>query len=147
MSDENGHADLILRGGSVYTADAVGRHAEAVAVRGGRIAAVGFADDVDGLRGPATRVVNVRGGLVLPGFQDAHCHPTTGGLAMTQAYLHDVTTADEYVAVIRRWADEHPDAPWIVADGWFMDAFEGGNPPKELLDAAVPDRPVYADSR
>jgi predicted amidohydrolase YtcJ len=145
--DENGHADLILRGGSVYTADAVGRHADAVAVRGGRIVAVGFDGDVDGLRGPATRVVNVRGGLVLPGFQDAHCHPPTGGLSMVQASLHESLTADEYVADIRRWADEHPDAPWIVGDGWFMDAFEGGNPPKELLDAAVPDRPVYAESR
>jgi hypothetical protein len=143
----DGAADLILRGGHVYTADAVGRHADAVAVRGGRIAAVGFDGDVGELRGPATRVVDVRGGLVLPGFQDAHCHPPTGGLSMSQAYLHDGLTADDYVGVIRRWAADHPDAPWIVGDGWFMDAFEGGNPPKELLDAAVPDRPVYAESR
>jgi predicted amidohydrolase YtcJ len=143
----DGDADLILRGGHVYTADAVGRHADAVAVRGGRIAAVGFDGDVGELRGPGTRVVDVRGGLVLPGFQDAHCHPPTGGLSISQAYLHDGLTADDYVGVIRRWADDHPDAPWIVGDGWFMDAFTGGNPPKELLDAAVPDRPVYAESR
>jgi predicted amidohydrolase YtcJ len=143
----DGAADLILRGGHVYTADAVGRHADAVAIRGGRIAAVGFDGDVGELRGPATRVVDVHGGLVLPGFQDAHCHPPTGGLSMSQAYLHDGLTADDYVGVIRRWADDHPDAPWIVGDGWFMDAFKGGNPPKELLDAAVPDRPVYAESR
>ena len=143
----DGAADLILRGGHVYTADAVGRHADAVAVRGGRIMAVGFDGDVGELRGPATRVVDVRGGRVLPGFQDAHCHPPTGGLSMSQAYLHDGLTADDYVGVIRRWADDHPEAPWIVGDGWFMDAFTGGNPPKELLDAAVPDRPVYAESR
>ena len=78
----DGHADLILRGGHVYTADAVGRHADAVAIRGGRIVAVGFDGDVGELRGPGTRVVDVRGGLVLPGFQDAHCHPPTGGLSM-----------------------------------------------------------------
>jgi hypothetical protein len=146
-SNGNGHADLILRGGHVYTADAVGRWADAVAIRGGRIAAVGFDADVRNLQGPSTRVVDVRGGLVLPGFQDAHCHPTTGGLAMTQAYLHDDPDAAAFVETIRRWADDNPDAPWIVGDGWFMDAFKGGNPPKELLDAVVPDRPVYADSR
>jgi predicted amidohydrolase YtcJ len=146
-TDGDGHADLILRGGSVYTADAVGRHADAVAVRNGRILAVGFDGDVGELRGRGTRVVDVRGGLVLPGFQDAHCHPPTGGLSMVQADLHGALTADDYVAIIRRWADDNPDAAWIVGDGWFMDAFEGGNPPKELLDAAVPDRPVYAESR
>ena len=146
-TNRTGPADLILRGGSVYTADAAGRWVDAVAVRDGRVAAVGFGRDVDELRGPATRVVDVRGGLVLPGFQDAHCHPPTGGLSMTQADLHDVFHAAEYVRVIREWADAHPDAPWIVGDGWSMDAFEGGNPPKDLLDAAVPDRPVYAESR
>ena len=147
MTNGDGHADLILRGGQVYTADAVGRWADAVAVRGGRIAAVGFDDDVRDLRGPSTRVVDVRGGLVLPGFQDAHCHPPTAGMSMVQADLHDGVDAADFVRRIRPWADDNPDAPWIVGDGWFMDAFEGGNPPKDLLDAAVPDRPVYAESR
>jgi predicted amidohydrolase YtcJ len=146
-TDGNGHADLILRGGTVYTADAVGRWADAVAVRGGRIAAVGFADDVRDLEGPSTRVVDVRGGLVLPGFQDAHCHPPTAGMSMVQADLREGVDAADFVRRIRRWADDNPDAPWIVGDGWFMDAFEGGNPSKDLLDASVPDRPVYAESR
>jgi predicted amidohydrolase YtcJ len=143
----NGHADLILRGGHVYTADAVGRWADAIAVRGGRIAAVGFDDDVRDLQGPSTRVVDVRGGLVLPGFQDAHCHPPWAGVSMVQADLHDGVDAAEFVRLIRQWADDNPGAPWIIGDGWFMDAFEGGNPSKDLLDAAVPDRPVYAESR
>ena len=143
----NGAADLILRGGRVYTADAVGRWAGAVAVRDGRIVAVGFDADVRDLAGPSTRVVDVRGGLVLPGFQDAHIHPAYAGQGMGQASLHDVFSADEYVHLIREWAKAHPDAPWVVGDGWFMDAFEGGNPPKELLDDAVPDRPAYSASR
>jgi predicted amidohydrolase YtcJ len=143
----NGHADVILRGGPVYTADAVGRWADAVAIRGGRIAAVGFAEDVRDLQGPSTRVVDVRGGLVLPGFQDAHCHPAMGGLAMAQAYLHDASDASEYVGIVRRWAESHPEAPWVIGEGWAMDAFPGGNPPKELLDAVVPGRPVYVESR
>jgi predicted amidohydrolase YtcJ len=92
-------------------------------------------------------VVDVRGGLVLPGFQDAHVHPPTGGLSMTQADLHDAMDARAYVGIIERYAADHPDIDWIVGDGWFMNAFEGGNPPKSLLDAAVPDRPVFAESR
>src|SRR5262249_12359574 len=143
----NGHADLILQGGTVYTADAVGRWADAVAVRGGRIAAVGVADDVRDLRGPSARVGDVRGGPVLPGVQGAHRPPVWAGVAMQQAYLHDAQNAAEFVRITRRWADENPDAPWIVGEGWFMDAFEGGNPSKGLLDAAVPDRPVYSESR
>jgi predicted amidohydrolase YtcJ len=143
----NGHADLLLRGGRVYTADAAGRWADTVAVRHGRIVAVGFEEDVRDLVGPGTRVVDVRGGLVLPGFQDAHIHPPTGGLAMTQADLHDALDARAYVGIIERYAADHPGAEWIVGDGWFMNVFESGNPPKTLLDAAVPDRPVYAQSR
>ena len=147
VNGSNGPADLVLRGGRVYTADAVGRWAEAIAVRGGRIVAVGFDADVRDLTGPGTRVVDVRGGLILPGFQDAHVHPVYAGQGMAQASLHDVFTADEYLRIIGDWAAANPDAPWVVGDGWFMDAFEGGNPPKGPLDAVVPDRPAYFASR
>jgi predicted amidohydrolase YtcJ len=152
-ASSNGQADTLLVNGWVYSADAVGRWAGTVAIRGGRILAVGAERELRQLAGPKTRVVDVRGGTVLPGFQDAHIHPPSGGVGMGRCALDgvdplDPTRArDEYAAIIERYAREHPDLPWIVGDGWGMDAFPGGNPPKAMLDALVPDRPVYIESR
>ena len=141
----SGPADVVLVGARVLTPD--GRPADALAVRGGRIAFVGAEAGARALAGTATRLVRLQGGLLVPGFQDAHCHPPTGGLAMAQADLHDAGDEGAYLAIIARWAAEHPDATWVVGDGWFMGAFPGGNPSRAALDAVVPDRPVYAESR
>jgi predicted amidohydrolase YtcJ len=140
-------ADLLLTGGSVHTLDDTGTLAEAVAVRDGRIAAVGRASDLAELAGPGTRVVELEGQSVLPGFQDAHLHPLDGGLLAVVCNLHETQSADECLDVIARYAAEHPEREWLTGDGWSMDFFEGGNPDKERLDAVVPDRPVYLENR
>jgi predicted amidohydrolase YtcJ len=85
--------------------------------------------------------------MLVPGFQDAHVHPVSGGLDMLQCNLHDLSTADEYLAAIRAYADTHPEVPWILGGGWSMDAFEGGTPTATALDRIVPDRPVYLPNR
>ena len=85
--------------------------------------------------------------MLVPGFQDAHVHPVSGGLDMLQCNLHDLSTADEYLAAIRAYADTHPEVPWILGGGWSMDAFEGGTPTAAALDRIVPDRPVYLPNR
>ncbi|HEX8861880.1 MAG TPA: amidohydrolase [Actinomycetes bacterium] len=130
----------------MYTADAVRRWGSAVAVRGGRIAAVGAEADVLALRGPGTRVLQLDGGMVVPGFQDAHAHPLTSGLELLRCSLTDTDPGD-YAAAITGWAADHPDAPWVLGGGWRMDAFPGGVPPAGLLDRLVPDRPVWLESR
>ncbi len=79
---DNAPADLIVVNGKVYTADAVGAFAQAVAVRGNTIAAVGTAAEIERLRGPNTEVVDAGGGAVVPGFNDVHTHMLSGGLAM-----------------------------------------------------------------
>jgi predicted amidohydrolase YtcJ len=140
-------ADLLLTGGSVHTLDDEGTVAEAVAVAGGRIAAVGRASDLAHLTGPQTRAIELEGRTVLPGFQDAHLHPLEGGLLALVCNLHETQSADECLEVIARYAGEHPDREWITGDGWSMDFFEGGNPDKERLDAIVPDRPVFLVNR
>ncbi len=141
------HADLVLTGGAVYTVDAARRWAEAVAVREGRIGAVGAAREVAELIGPRTRVLELEGRMVLPGFQDAHLHPSTGGLAQLRCKLHDASDRRSYLELVRRYAEERPELEWIVGGGWSMDAFPGGNPRREDLDALVPDRPVFLTSR
>lgn len=140
-------ADLILSGGAVYTVDDARPWAEAVAVWDGRIAAVGSVDDVRELTGPQTEVVELDGRMLLPGFQDAHVHPASGGLERTRCDLTEAYSRDEYARIIRTYADEHPDVPWILGGGWSMDVFPRGTPAKEELDALVPDRPAYLPNR
>ena len=140
-------ADLIFVNGDVYTVDGVRSWAQAVAVKDGRITAVGTHDDIIDLRGAATEVVDLRGGLLLPGFQDAHIHPVGGGLDMLACDLHDLHSLDDYLEAIRSYAAANPDREWIMGGGWSMDVFPGGTPTKELLDAIVPDRPVYLPNR
>ncbi|MEU0005190.1 amidohydrolase [Streptomyces sp. NPDC006314] len=138
------HADLLFTGGPVLTPE--GRTATAVAVTGDRITAVGHAE-VRELAGPRTEVVDLAGRLLLPGFQDAHVHPVPAGLELSQCDLTGTTTAEETVAAVRAYADAHPEREWILGGGWSMEAFAGGTPAKELLDAVVPDRPVYLPNR
>ncbi|MEU8849175.1 amidohydrolase [Streptomyces sp. NPDC048564] len=138
------HADLLFTGGPVFTPE--GRTATAVAVTGDRITAVGR-EEVHDLAGPRTEVVDLAGRLLLPGFQDAHVHPVPAGLELTQCDLTGAKTADETLAAVRAYADAHPEREWITGGGWSMEAFEGGTPTKELLDAVAPDRPVYLPNR
>ncbi|MFI6932173.1 amidohydrolase [Streptomyces sp. NPDC050287] len=138
------YADLLFTGGPVLTPE--GRTATAVAVTGDRVSAVGR-DEVHDLAGPRTEVVDLAGRLLLPGFQDAHVHPVPAGLELTQCDLTGARTADETVAAVRAYAEAHPEREWITGGGWSMEAFEGGTPTKELLDAVVPDRPVYLPNR
>ncbi|WP_328420180.1 amidohydrolase [Streptomyces sp. NBC_00443] len=138
------HADLLFTGGPVLTPE--GRTATAVAVTGDRITAVGR-EEVHDLAGPRTEVVDLAGRLLLPGFQDAHVHPVPAGLELAQCDLTGARTADETLAAVRAYADAHPEREWITGGGWSMEAFEGGTPTKELLDAVAPGRPVYLPNR
>ncbi|NUU24664.1 MAG: amidohydrolase family protein, partial [Streptomycetaceae bacterium] len=140
------HADLVLFNGPVFTADAARRWARAVAVRAGRIVAVGH-DEVRELIGPRTEIVDLRGRLLLPGFQDAHVHPVFAGLTMSRCDLAECETQDETVAAVAAYAAAHPDAEWILGGGWSFDAFPGGLATRQMLDAVVPDRPVYLPVR
>lgn len=139
------HADLLFTGGPVLTPE--GATATAVAVTGERITAVGPAGELRELAGPRTEVVDLAGRLLLPGFQDAHVHPVPAGLELAQCDLTGLRTAEETVAAVRVYAGAHPERAWILGGGWSMEAFEGGTPTKELLDAVVPDRPVYLPNR
>jgi predicted amidohydrolase YtcJ len=108
-------ADLLLTGGAVHTVSS--GTAVAVAVRDGRITAVGSASDLASMAGTATRVVELEGRTVLPGFQDAHLHPPHGGLLAIECNLHESETAEECLDTIARYAAEHPEREWIAGSG------------------------------
>ena len=119
-----------------------------VVVEGGRVLSVvpDHAGAVAGL-GSDVEVVDLGGGLLLPGFTDAHVHPIQGGLERLRCDLSGHSTREEYVAATRSYADSHPDAEWILGGGWAMPAFPGGTPTAADLDAVVPDRPVFLPNR
>jgi predicted amidohydrolase YtcJ len=136
-------ADLVLAGGAVFAAGGP----EAVAVRGGRVAALGSGREARDWTGPGTRVLDLEGRTVLPGFQDAHLHPPHGGLAASQCYLFDAHSREECLDAVARYAAEHPELEWIVGGGWSIDSFAGGTPSRADLDAVVRDRPVFLVNR
>jgi len=140
-------ADLAFVNGAVYTVDAARSRAQAVAVRDGAIVAVGTDAAIREQVGARTEVVDLRGRMLLPGFQDAHVHPPSGGLEMLQCDLNDVYTRPEYEEVIASYARRRSDVRWILGGGWYMSAFPRGAPDKGPLDTIVPDRPVALFSR
>jgi len=131
--------DLILHRGRVFAPGS--RPASAVAVTDGRISAVGD-DDLRDLAGPSTRIVDLAGRLVVPGFQDAHAHPVFGALELTTCTLIGLETVDEYLAAVADYARRHPDDATLDGSGWIQSAFPDGRPTAALLDPIVPDRPL-----
>jgi predicted amidohydrolase YtcJ len=142
-----GEADLVFVGGGVYTMDAARPWARTVAVRGGRIVHVGTEREARELAGPGTDVIDLRGRLLLPGFQDAHAHPLLGGTERLQCDLSGGQTLAEYRELVGAYARQHPEREWITGGGWWMAAFPGGTPTRQELDALEPDRPVLLINR
>jgi predicted amidohydrolase YtcJ len=152
------HADLIFTGGPVYTVPEEGRAmtraqsdsgwpATAAAVRDGRIVAVGTAAELGGLAGDRTRVVELRGRPLLPGFQDAHVHPVFAGLTMLRCDLAEAADQADALARILAYAEANPDREWIDGSGWRMEWFAGGTPSRALLDGVTGGRPAYLTNR
>jgi predicted amidohydrolase YtcJ len=144
--DDAGPVDLIVVNAKVYTADAEGTMAEAVAVQGNKILKVGTTREVQRLRRAQTVVVDAKGGAVLPGFNDAHTHLLSGGLALGEIDLADARTLPDVEMSIRAWTARNPDRPWVTGRGWYYDSFAGGLPTRQVLDALVPDRPAFLTS-
>ena len=122
----NGPADIVVTAGRVFSAGFDVPTADSVAVKGGRIAAVGTRSDLRDLVGPGTQVVDVPDGMILPGFQDAHVHPPSSGpeLCSATSTTRGRRRVPAAVATTRR---PHPDAAWILGGGWSIAAFPGGN--------------------
>ncbi|MCW2770942.1 MAG: amidohydrolase [Aeromicrobium sp.] len=115
-------------------------------VTDGRIGVLGEGDHRSYV-GPSTEIRDLGGAWVLPGFQDAHVHPVQAGTEMNACDLSPGHDADSYVGLVARYAAAHLDVHWILGGGWSMEAFPGGTPTADRLDAVVADRPVYLPNR
>jgi predicted amidohydrolase YtcJ len=138
----------LFRNGSVFDGRTY-RPGWAVLVSDDRIEAVGAQDRLReyGASAGATTEVDLAGGLVLPGFQDAHVHPVQGGLERMRCDLSALSTREEYLAAIKDYAEANPDRLWICGGGWSMGVFGPTGPAAAELDAVVPDRPVFLPNR
>ena len=143
-------ADLILTGGPVYAMDKRVPFATAVAVRDGRILAVGLEEEILPLRGPETRVIELAGRCVVPGFTDSHIHLLEWSLQRQQVPLWGVPTLAEALKRIREKHASLPPGEWLRGGGWDASLWpdlEGEWPTAAHLDAIAPDRPVALDSK
>ena len=136
--------EMVFHNGTVFDGRAFLPAGTCVRVGGGRITGVG--------PGPGGRLgkaepIDLAGGTLLPGFVDAHAHPVFAGDQMRRCDLRAASTAAGYIELVAAYAAEHPDEEWISGGGWSMDAFPGGIPTRQALDAVVPDRPVFLPNR
>ncbi|MDP5182012.1 amidohydrolase [Blastococcus sp. BMG 814] len=145
MSTSDADRTTLYRGAAVITGAEVPA-AEALVVRGDRLLHVGTEEDARAAAGTAAEVVDLDGGLVVPGFVDAHTHVLMTGDALTRAHLRDAHDLGEVQRRVREWADTHPEAPRVLGQGWLFSSVPGGRPTREMLDAVCPDRPVYLDA-
>jgi hypothetical protein len=136
-------ADLIIRNAKIWTVDPAHAEAEAVAILGDRIVAVGSNGEVEAWRGPATRSLDAGGRRLLPGFNDAHVHFTDGGAQLDNVQLNDATSAQEFARRIAERAAKMASGAWILGGDWDETKWTPARlPTKELIDAATAQIPV-----
>ena len=139
-------ADLIIVNGNMHTMDRNHPTAEAIAIDGNRIIAVGSNDEIKKLAGANTKVIDAKGQLVLPGFNDAHVHFMSGGSQLSSVDLRDANTPQEFAERIRDFAGKLPKGRWITGGDWDHERWPDAKlPTKELIDRYTPDTPVFVN--
>ncbi len=137
-------AETVIVNARVYTVNAGQPWAEAVAISGGKVLAVGSTREIGAYRGSFTKVIDAKGKLVLPGFTDCHIHFMDGSLGLTQVDLNGTKSVAEIQKRVKEYAAAHPREEWIQGMGWLYSTFGAAAlPDKKFLDEIVPDRPVY----
>jgi predicted amidohydrolase YtcJ len=140
-------ADVIVVHARIYTVNSKQPWAEALAITGDKITAVGSEKEIEALRGSKTQILDAHGRTILPGFTDSHIHFLEGSLTLVEPELTGVKRVPEIERILKEFADSHPGKGWIVGEGWAYDLFPPPNlPDKGILDKLFPDRPVYLES-
>jgi len=136
--------DLVLLNGNVHTMDSNRPIAQAVAVLGNRIVAVGTTRQIRALAGARTHAVDLGGKLLLPGFNDAHVHFLSGGFQLSGLDLRPAKNREEFSERIRRFAANLPSGRWTTGGDWDHERWPGAPlPTREWIDAATTNTPVF----
>ena len=138
-------ADVVYLNGRIYTVNEFQPWAEAVAIKDGKFSVVGSENDVRGVIGSGTVVVDLEGQFVMPGIVDMHAHPFSGIEMGTGAInLTDPGNPEAILQAVRDYAAKHPDKKFYMGGNWNIGGiFENDSPDKKLLDEIVPDIPVF----
>ncbi|XP_057496079.1 protein LONG AFTER FAR-RED 3 isoform X2 [Actinidia eriantha] len=136
-------ADLVVSNGIIYTSDASLPFADSMAVRGGRVLRVGNYSSVQDLAGHGTKVINLEGKVVVPGFIDSHVHLIFGGLQMVRVELRGVNKKDEFVRKVKDAATNLKHGSWLLGGGWNNDLWGGELPIASWIDDVTPHNPVW----
>lgn len=136
--------DLIIVDAIVHTMDSNQPTAEAVAIYGNRIVAVGWSKEIRKMAGPRTRVIDAGKRLVLPGFNDSHVHFLSGGFQLSSVDLRNASTPQEFAERISRFAEKLTAGRWVTGGDWDHERWpEATLPTKELIDSSTPQTPVF----
>ncbi len=136
-------AEVIYTNGRIYTVDEHDGWASSMAVRDGRLLAVGEESDMDPYRGASTQVVDLEGRMVMPGIHDAHSHPIEAAVQLRLECKFREKTLDAALAKIEACAKQAKPGAWIRGGGWDKGFFDGQPLPREILDRIAPDNPVF----
>lgn len=146
QSNAQSQATLILVHGKVWTENPKQPEVEAVAVRGNRIVALGDCATILKFAGPNTKVIELRGRRVVPGFNDAHVHFYMGGDGLTSVQLHDASSPQELRKIMADFARTAPKGEWILNGNWDHERWTpAALPDHELIDDVTPDNPVFVN--
>ena len=137
------YADLVFRNGVVYTVDAERSWAQAVAITDGRISYVGDDAGAVAFIGNKTRVIDLSGRMLMPGFHDSHMHPMSAGTRFLRCRLHDLAWPDEILVALRECEAELANGEWLHAVGLPGELFAGGQLNLAVLDETVTVHPVF----
>lgn len=139
--------DSVVVNARIYTVNPQQPWAEALAIRGEKILAVGSTREINRYRGPTTRVIDAQGRLVLPGFTDCHIHFMEGSLGLLHVDLNGAATVREIQKRVSAYAVAHPHDEWILGMGWTYPLFApSGMPDRKILDEVVLRRPVFLEA-
>ena len=141
----SGPVSLAIVNAHVWTGEPTRPWASAVAVRDGRLAAVGSSAEVQKLVTAATRVVDAHGAMLVPGFIDAHVHFVDGGFDLTDVQLRDAKTPAEFIARIKTFAATVPAGTWIQGGVWDHTNWGGELPRRDWIDSVTPHNPVWIE--
>ncbi|MDQ7850201.1 MAG: amidohydrolase [Armatimonadota bacterium] len=137
-------ADRFFRRGRIITLDPDRPEAQSLAVREGKVVAVGMDEDLSGLAGPSTEIVDLEGRTVVPGFHDAHCHVLLFGLSLIEVNVRAATCINDIVTAVASRAAQYPHGEWIRGGGYNENKLaERRHPTRHDLDPASPDHPVW----
>jgi predicted amidohydrolase YtcJ len=141
-----GHVDLILVHGTIWTENPRQPEAEAVAIQGNRIVEVGDSDSIRKLAGPKTRIIDLSGRRVVPGFNDAHVHFYMGGDGITSVQLHEALSPEEFRKRIAEFARVRSKGEWILNGNWDHEQWTPARlPTHQLIDDVTSENPVFVN--